>query len=82
MTIPNFLRDKLYFILTVLFTVGICDLIFYIFNLPAAIAILLTSMYLIGSFATLMWEFFTKKSYFNELKCTLDGLEKSVTSPK
>ncbi len=76
MTISNFLRDKLYFILTVLFTAGMCDLIFYIFNLPAAIAILLTSMYLIGSFAALMWEFFTKKSYFNELKCTLDGLEK------
>ena len=76
MTISNFLRDKLYFILTVMFTAGSCDLILYIFNLPSAVAILLTVIYLIGSFITLMWEFFTKRVYFNELKSSLADLEK------
>lgn len=76
MTMTSFLRDKLIFILIVFFTDGIGGFLFYVFDFPPIAAILISSVYLLGGLAACVWEFLTKRAYYNEFFGLLNNLDR------
>jgi hypothetical protein len=76
MTIISYLRDKRFFILILFITTGICSFLFYVYNFPAIAAILISTVYLMGGLAACVWEFLTKRTYYNEFFDVLNKLDR------
>jgi len=76
MKLPTFLYDKLILILVLLITSGLGGFITYAFGSSALISIIVSSIYLFGGLAILLYEFFTRRAYYNRVFSTLDSLDK------
>ncbi|MDR0862351.1 MAG: sensor histidine kinase [Oscillospiraceae bacterium] len=76
MRLSDYLRDKAFFVAWSVAVAGFSAFLLYMVDANVYFALFVPCVYLVGAALSLVPEFVRKRSYYRELRSTLDGLDK------